>query len=230
MPESWAPVSPPVSVPAKSGAIPPPASTETVTDKDPKLQVYELAAKRVSMETTYGPLLSRLQLTPAERERFLDVMLGRHEVTNDTANAVRSLGVKDSPAIQQLLQQQKDETSKAQLALLGEARLSELQQYERSRVVRAQVVDRLGGAMATTETPLTASQAEQLTQVLAGASSSYRSGGTATADSINWDTAVADAKAVLAGPQLEAFARHAARQKTFYRVKQFILAAKPVVP
>jgi hypothetical protein len=65
VPESWAPVPPPAIVPAKSGATPPPASTETVTDKDPKLQVYELAAKRVSMETAYGPCCRACNLTAA---------------------------------------------------------------------------------------------------------------------------------------------------------------------
>jgi hypothetical protein len=219
---------PPAAAPAgtaeKLAAIPPPADTEAVIEKDPKLQVYELAAKRVLLETTYGALLSRLKFTPAERERFLDLMVGRHEVTIDTARAASALGVQASPAVQQLQQQQTEETAQAQRALLGEARFRELQEYERSRVVRTQVVDRLSRALTATELPLTAAQADQLTQVIATASSRYQSGGTANMETVDWDAVVVGAKPVLSGSQLEAFAGLAARQKTFYRMKQYIPA------
>ena len=132
----------------------------------------------------------------------------------DLENAMQSLpGADNSRAAATLERQFAEENRSARIALLGTDGYQQLRQYERSLPVRSLIVDRLGGALAATATPLTARQGEQLTQVLANANSQYRSGGAAMKDTIDWDAVLAQAPGLLSATQLEVFKATAVREQ-----------------
>ncbi len=58
--------------------------------------------------------------------------------------------------------------------------------------------------VATSGDPLSQMQAEQLSQILASNSSAYKNGGKATIDTIDWDSALAQAAGILGPSKVEA--------------------------
>jgi len=204
------------SAPAAKKSAPAPVrpSMEELLAQEPKLQTLYLASQRAGLATRYGPLFEALHLTPEQIAQFEDLILKRVENSMDLENAMQSLpGADNSRAAATLERQSAEEIRSAQIALLGADGYEQLRQYKRSGPVRLLIVDRLGGALAATETPLTAQQGEQLTQMLANASSQYRSGGVAMTDTIDWDAVLAQAPGLLSATQLEVFKATAVREQ-----------------
>jgi len=162
------------STPAAKKSAPAPAtpSMDELLAQEPKLQTLYLASQRANLATRYGPLFEALHLTPEQIAQFEDLILKRAENSMDLEGAMQALpGADNSRAATTLARQSEEEYRSAQIALLGADGYEQLRQYKRSGAVRFLIVDRLGGELAATETPLTAQQGEQLTQVLANANS-----------------------------------------------------------
>jgi hypothetical protein len=70
-------------------------------------------------------------------------------------------------------------------------------------------------------TPLPRIQSEQLTQILANSSASYKSGGNADQNDIDWDNALNQAAGLLSEDQLRAFKALAGYQKVSIQAKRF---------
>ena len=108
----------------------------------------------------------------------------------------------------------RQECEAAQRELLGEAGFRQLQDYERTADMR-ELVRSTAGAATVADGPFTPQQAEQLIQVLANASSTYRSGGKASVQNTDWDAVEAPARAILSGGQysfLQLSSRRLSRQ------------------
>jgi len=191
--------------------------------QSPRLQAQYLEAKRARLERTYGPLFRSLNLSPDQVSRFAALEIQREEETLDIAGAVPtalrssfsdgqwftgslSLGVGGTPgdpdtqAAAKLLQQANQGFQDAAATLLGPDGYGQLVDYERAMPMRG-VVDDVAGSLATSS-PLSPEQANQLTQILAQASSSYTKGRTATLSPIDWDQALQQASSVLSPPQM----------------------------
>ena len=93
--------------------------------------------------------------------------------------------------------------------VLGDTAYQQFQQYQRTQLVRTIAVG-LAGAVYNTDTPLSAQQADQLTQILANNSPSYLQGGTALPNSVNWNAALTQAQYFLTPQQLAALKNEAA--------------------
>lgn len=217
---------------AKSGANPEAAPVPTARKLDgplaallqsPRLQAQYLDAKRARLERTYGPLFKSLNLSPDQVSRFADLELQREEQKLDIGGAVPTAlrssfsdgqwftgslslavggtaGDPDTQAAAKLLQQANQDFQDAAAALLGPDGYGQLVAYERSLPMRG-VVDDVAGSLATSS-PLSPEQANQLTQILAEASSSYSKGRTASLSPIDWDQALQQASGVLSPPQM----------------------------
>jgi hypothetical protein len=192
---------------------------EVVLAKEPKLQALYLAAERASLPARYGPFLRPLGLSAEQTAKFDDVQLAAAERALDIKASAEAQGLTlDDPAVAALLKQSAQELQSAQADLLGADGVQQLQQYERSLPMRA-FVDSLGGALAFTDAPLNAQQANQLLQQLLGASSSYQDGGIAISprlttvysslmasqslaqEPVDWDSVLPQAQATLSGSQ-----------------------------
>jgi hypothetical protein len=169
-------------------AAPRPNATDLVL-KDPKLQMLYLAAARASRMMTYGPLFVALRLSPAQKERFMDISMKQEQADADLLAVMRAQGLPaDDPAVAALKQQTADEAKAAQLELLGPEAYRQVQEYHRTLAFRF-MVGQFAGVAAWAGIPLDRQQAERMTQSLADASSSYRRGGSVDYLSIDWDAA-----------------------------------------
>lgn len=175
--------------------------------KDPKLQAMSIAAKRARFETVYGPLLRALRLTPVQVARLGEARAKFDELQQDMTMVMsdKGLGPRD-PAVVRLRQQAADELRAAQLEILGVEGVSKLEAYEGTLPARA-ITERFAGAMAVADRPMTAEQAERLTQIMAEAGS--LAPGTTRLDpaSIQWATVDRRAAEVLSPEQFSLFKR-----------------------
>ncbi len=173
--------------------------------QDPKLQNSFFAAQRATLATRYGPLFRRLGLNPAQIGQFEDIMIKREETEMDLMAAAQAQHLPpDSPELATLRKQSEDETTAAAAALLGPADYAQWQGYERTAGVRG-VVQNFAGAAVLEAMPLTAQQADQLTQILAETSARYGNGGNADYNDIDWTTADRRLAGVLSEAQLKLF-------------------------
>ena len=184
---------------------------------DPKEQLRQLAARRLALGSIYGPLFRSLGLSPAQSERFLDVTLKGEERQMDLSAVMRSQGLsEDDPMVAKLRGESDAEIQAALRELLGQAGYRQAQDYGRTSVVR-ELVSGLAGAAAVAGVPINAQQAEQLTYLLANASSRYRSGGPAEVAEIEWDKIDTPARAILSESQLTLFKTVEPPEAAYYR-------------
>ena len=192
--------------------------------QSPALQAQYLEAKRSRIERSYGPLFKSLNLSTDQIARFGDLLMQREQQALDIAGAVPGAlnsnfsdgqwftgsltlsvggpaGSADAQAAAKLMQQAKQGFQHAATDLLGPDGYGQLATFERARPMRG-VVDDVAGSLATSSSPLTPDQANQLTQLLAGASASYAKGRTATLSPIDWDQVLQQAPGVLSPPQV----------------------------
>jgi hypothetical protein len=197
-------------VPGKSAGMPGPdvkAMAGELIERDPALQVLMLASRRVSLATIYGPLFRALNLTPAQSEKFCDVVARSLEQAQDLVAVMRAQGLSPTdPAVIKLRQQAESELRAAQSELLGADGYAALQNYERVRDARS-VVERFAGAAALADAALSAQQAERLIATIAGADQAYQAGGKADPRKIDWTVVDARAAEVLSPAQLALFRR-----------------------
>jgi hypothetical protein len=108
--------------------------------------------------------------------------------------------------------------------ILGEQGFQQFQDYGRMQPLLGMVNDI--SSMSITA-PLSIEQSTQLLSVLAGASSTYQSGGKANPQSIDWNQAMAQAQGVLSEPQFNALKAEAQLPQLMDLVKQFYQARAP---
>jgi hypothetical protein len=174
--------------------------------KEPDTQRFYLAALKAEAAAKYGALFRALALSPTEIGKFQDILIKRDEQNMDLTAIKQSQGLSDQDATVMKLQKENEaEYQAAQQALLGETRYRQLQDYERTTYVREMVNGWAGGAVVEARLPFTAPQAEQLIQVLANTSSSYRNGGAVKPFEIDWDAADAQARSILSEAQFNLY-------------------------
>jgi hypothetical protein len=181
-----------------------PSPTEVIM-QDPKLQNAFFAAQRAAIATGYGPFFQQLGLSPAQIAKFEDIMIKRAELDLDVRSVAQSKrSSPDSPEVAALRQQANDEVNAAQSELLGAEGFERWREYERSTIVRG-MVEKFAGAMVLEAAPLTAHQAEQVTQILSAASARYARGDKADLLDIDWTAADQRLAGVLSPAQLALF-------------------------
>ena len=174
-------------------------------EPDPKLYSLALKNDAALQARKYGPLFRALELTPNEADKFLTLLVKHGEALVDIVSTASKQSVPlDDSAVAALMNQENDNFTSARVALWGDAGEQQLQYFNRSLPVSGFVTE-LATVIALTSTPLSGAQADQLTQILANASSSYQSGGPATKETINWSTALGQAQGILSPTQLLAF-------------------------
>ena len=175
---------------------------------EPDAQVLWLAYHRSRAGERYGPLFQALRLSPEQIAKFQDNLIRREEQNMDlqaiVASQKESTG-RISAELYEMMKKIEPDHQAAQRELLGEAGYRQLLDHERTVRVRDMVNGWAGDAVVSARTPFTAQQGEQLVQILANASSSYRDGGSADSTNIDWDVADAQARAILSDPQLNLF-------------------------
>jgi hypothetical protein len=174
--------------------------------RDPKLQSLYLASRRAAFATSYGPFLASRGLTPEQEAKLLDARMKAHEQDMDLRNIMteQKLSLQD-PAVMEMRQRTGAELQAAMVAVLGEAGYAEFQRYDGTLPAR-EMAERFAGAAAIGDVPITAQQAEQLTQIMATAAG-VQPGRGIDPTRIDWAAVDAQAARVLSPVQLALFRR-----------------------
>jgi hypothetical protein len=153
----------------------------------------------------YGPLWRKLGLSPSQMDAFDQIATEGQYRLHDLAEAARAEGMaSDSPALQNLIRTQNQETEEQEAALLGVQGAATLDEFERASEVRSLLLG-LSGNLYDRD-PLTPDQTEAAVTVLAGASPSYQSGGGVDLVNLDWPRAQSQLSSVLTPTQLSSLA------------------------
>jgi hypothetical protein len=190
-----------------SSSEPPNSATLERAMEDPKLQILKMAAKRAEVDTSYGPFFRAHGLTAAQADTLRDLLARNDARLDDVVAVSHAHGLRaNDPAVVSQRNEAAADLRGAEVALLGDAGYSALQDYERALPVRA-YVGALAGLAVLSDLPLTFEQADQLAVALARADPAYASGEKVALARINWSLADAAARNILSPEQWTMFTR-----------------------
>jgi hypothetical protein len=162
---------PPPATPPK----PRPPGLIDLSRKDPNLWNLFIASQNAGTAKRYGPLFQKLGLTADQIDRFKAISAASGARYADIAAAGDAQGLKyEDPAMVKLRKEAEQQGIAEQTALLGEAGYRELAEYNRTLGARG-LAHGLAAAVAFTD-PLSAIQAEQLTQAITQSSPAGKKG------------------------------------------------------
>jgi hypothetical protein len=183
-----------------------PKTTSGIIANDPKAEVLMLRWQRAVVLLEYGPFFRAHGLSPDQIQKFQDNWVRRIEQNIDLAAAARAQDPAGRQAINKLQAQGKADYESAQQEVLGLDRWRQIQEYERTEVVRNTVVLGLAGGAALAGVPLTAQQGDQLWQAaLNSASHDPNVKGQDLVATIDWDALDTQARQILSPAQLALF-------------------------
>lgn len=208
---------------------------------NPALRSQYLTSERINLEARYGPLLGQLGLSPEQTSRFKDILAAHTQELLEIRLAALPGATAEPKADVSSRNAAEERLRAAESELLGDTGYQQLQQYERLLPVRYEV-DALAGSLALTDAPLGSGQANQLLQIIANASEAYQKGGSADtpmpgngeqltplmlahasiAENIDWNSVLAQARAVLSPAQFELFSNQIGRNQTVVRLYNLI--------
>jgi hypothetical protein len=135
----------------------------------PEVQAMLATEQKGVLDARYAALFKSLNLPPDQIEKLKTLLLDRQNSIQDVLAAAREQGInpRDDPAAFRKLVTDAQNTANDNIkSLLGDAGYDQLNHYEQTLPQR-NVVDALQQRLAYSDSPLSASQAEQLVQILA---------------------------------------------------------------
>ncbi|MFT3783895.1 MAG: hypothetical protein QM790_17935 [Nibricoccus sp.] len=176
------------------------SESSSIAEQEKKAQAY-----RAHLAAQYAPFCYRRGLSDAQIDR-LEVILTDHWQSKADIEAIKEAQklTEADPAVVKL-QVKADETlSAAEKELLGEDGLKQLQEYERSLPAR-QFAASVAEHLYFTDSPLSAKQAEQLTELLARNNEPFRNGQPFDMEATDWPKVIEQMQPILSPPQQTGF-------------------------
>jgi hypothetical protein len=181
---------------------------------EPAFQQLSIQATRASTRINYAPLFRALRFTPEQIKVFEELIAARAWSGLDVTAARVGLGLPHSdPAVLQESQRQESDFHARMRELLGESATEAFLRYEATAPQR-DLTNQLAGNLYHTESPLTAGQADQLSQIvsrylpnLENLDQRWRT------DPTSAQSILRDAQAVLSPTQLTALTAQFANQR-----------------
>jgi RNA polymerase sigma factor (sigma-70 family) len=174
---------------------------------NPDYQELNLKLSRNSCRFRYGPLYQKLGLSTQQITDFEVALDEQQQVLFDTANAARAQGLSpNEPGLGPLIDPTINALQDKLRAVLGDAGYAEYKAYRKTAVARASA-DSLASALYYTASPLTAEQADQLTQVVVANTRVIPPTNTASIlnrSETDWEKVSAEAKTNLSSIQFDA--------------------------
>ncbi len=166
-----------------------PADDGLILTHHPALRAKFERSIRTDLQNRYAAFFQRGNLSNEKIDKILNLMVRDAENELDLQGAAAARGVDlDTPGGARLREKQWTELLAAEKAILTPEQYEEFQQLQRREGVRP-AIDELTSVVLFTG-PFTATQIEQLLQVMAECSPEYRAGGRAVADTIDWQEAL----------------------------------------
>jgi hypothetical protein len=193
---------------------------------NPKVRAAYVRSFRANLTMNFLPLYHMLALSPAQIEKFEDLMTESEQEKLDLQAAALSQGLAVSdPAIATLQQQQNEQLRDGEVGLLGNAGYQQLQQFDRIQPLEDPIT-RMAYPIAETA-PITEPQMDQLLNVLANASGKFQAGGPADPMTIDWPTALPQVGQILNGTQYANFKAAAQIAQVMALVNQYYQMQSP---
>lgn len=202
------------------------ADAEARIATDPALHQLYLADFQAKLDATWGLLFAELHLSPARIAQFKTLV---EEYERGRLDLIASAHAQRLAMSDPSLQPIKSELSRVEARKMKEfftpADFQVYAHYNHDKVVEPYILE-FASDIYDTDAPLTVAQAQQLTTIFAA--NSDRIGGLfVRRDTIRWDAAVAQAKAVLSPPQFTALSALAEVNKTSQEIDRIISEARP---
>jgi F0F1-type ATP synthase membrane subunit c/vacuolar-type H+-ATPase subunit K len=180
----------------------PDSDTGLILTRDPALRARFERSLRHELNEMYAARFQRWNLSPEKSEALYALLIRDAENELDLRGAAGAHGFDaDHPGAADLRRRQFEELLAAEKTLLAPEEYEALQQFQRIEGVRDGVNGLCAIALATE--PFGPAQIDQLTQVLAEASRSYRDGGRATWETVDWADVLTRAPAFLSAAQVD---------------------------
>lgn len=183
--------------------------------------------RRSALDVRYADLFKQLNLSPAELEKFKDLLVERQTARMDVIAAARENGInprENRDELRKLTQEAQDEVDANIKAALGETRFNQYQNYETTQPQRA-VVSQLDQRLSYNATPLNSAQTEFLINALVNQSSA--SGGSDNRGAnrpMITDTLIQQAQSVLTPKQIQALKELQAEQQAQRQIREMMRA------
>ncbi len=136
---------------------------------NPEAQKLIALQQKAALDGRYSSLFKQLQLSPADLEKFKNLLVEKQSATMDVMAAARAQGLSprdNRDEFRQLVQNAQNEVDNTIRSTLGDTAYTQYQSYEATAPQRA-VVSQLDQRLSYSSTPLTDSQSQQLVQILA---------------------------------------------------------------
>jgi hypothetical protein len=196
------------------------AESDSVS-RNPELRALFLQRYAETVNVTWGPLFSKISLSPDKVEKFKAIEMEYEQNILDLEATMQNQGLAHGdPVYDQMRAKIGVELAQEMKELLG-ANPADIAAYNLYHHEQALVpfVSELATALYTTNSPLTASQSDQLMQILADASAK-RQFGFVIAGTVNWDAALAKAQTVFPPAQLAVLQTYAMQDRLGKQLSQ----------
>lgn len=205
-PDSVARVAAPADAPPVKAAAarPQPPGFMDLARDNPAMMNQWIANQRAQLQRQYGVWFEKLQFTPAQREKFKNLLAAQAARQTDIGTAAKVHGLDfNDPVVLKLAADSRQQLEREFVAELGEPAFRSYQDFERTIPVRG-FVDGFAVQMAATE-PLTPAQAEQLSNALIGATPVSAETGSLSPGKVDWPAVDRLAAQFLSPTQLAAW-------------------------
>lgn len=135
----------------------------------PEMQQLMAIQQKAGLDGRYAALFKKLNLSPADLEKFKNLLVEKQSAVMDVMAAARNQGLsgrESRDALRQMVEDTQAEIDGSIRATLGDAVYSQYKSYE-SNLPQRTVVSQLEQRLSYSATPLNDTQAEQLVQILA---------------------------------------------------------------
>lgn len=214
-PAAATPAPPGTATPDAGRAQPPRGEGTAAWRNSPEAQRLMAIQRRAGLDGRYAALFRKLNLSPADLEKFKALLVDKQSAPMDVMAAAREQGLnprENREQISALIRNFEAETDASIRATLGEAAYQQYQQYEQTGPQRG-MVNQIEQRLSYSTTPLYGNQSEQLVNLLAAAAPAGSAGRGPVAGPAGptggrnvtiTDAVIAQSEGFLSPPQVEA--------------------------
>lgn len=137
-----------------------------------QVQALRTAQQKAQLDQRYADLFRQLNLSPEKLEEFKTLLAERQATAMDVMSAAREQGIdphRSPDSFRQLMAAAQGSVEQEIKSLMGDAAYADYRAYERTAAQR-NTVSQLERRLSYTDSPLTATQAAELVQILASTS------------------------------------------------------------
>lgn len=136
---------------------------------NPEMQRMVAITQRANLDGRFSALFKSLRLSPADLEKFKNLLVEKQSSAMDVMAAARAQGLsgrENAGELRQMVRDSQAEVDESIRATLGEAGFAQYKNFEQTLPQRT-VVNQLDQRLSYSSTPLNPQQSEQLVQILA---------------------------------------------------------------